>query len=71
MDAIYAVVFFCAGCALGRWYERCNQLERRCLRLEEDLYDAQSQLSTEQRQLDRKLAAILPAQFTLKRKKEG
>jgi len=71
MEALSAVVVFLAGAALGRWYERSNQLEHRCLKLEEALYDAQTQINTEQRQLDRKLAAILPAQFPPQRRKEA
>ena len=71
METFSAVLIFAAGAALGRWYERSNQLEHRCLKLQEALYDAQTQIYSEQRQLDRKLAAIIPAQCVPQRRKEA
>lgn len=40
--------------------KRCEALEKRCEKLEEQVVDAHAQLADERRQLDSRLASILP-----------
>jgi hypothetical protein len=42
---------------------RCEALEKRCEKLEEQVVDAHAQLADERRQLDTKLASMLPESF--------
>ena len=44
--------------------ERCDSLEKRCTKLEEQLKDAHLLLADEQRALDKKLASIIPDEAT-------
>ena len=47
---------------LDKLRERCDALEQRCTKLEAQLLDAHALLADEQRELDKKLASILPGE---------
>jgi hypothetical protein len=50
------------GSELQQLRERCDALEKRCAKLEEQVTEAHALLVDEQRQLDKKLANILPGE---------
>jgi hypothetical protein len=56
---IGAVMILLVGFLWGSSHERCQSLTRRCFTLEEELLDAQSRLSDEQRVMERKLTLVL------------
>ena len=51
-----------SGPELQQLRERCDALEKRCAKLEEQVTEAHSLLADEQRQLDKKLSNILPGE---------
>jgi hypothetical protein len=56
---IGALIILLVGFSWGISHERCQSLTRRCFTLEEQLLDAQTRLTDEQRVMERKLTLVL------------